>query len=265
MITIKDLTGRDITLIDSPKRVVSLIPSVTHTLFEIDCGDLVVGRTDFCNKPEEAKKIKSIGSPKKIDIDKIIALTPDLIIADVEENRKSDVEELVKSGFKVYIASIKKIEDIITFLTHMGQIFENKKVQGIIKKIERELSSPPPSKKIATFLPIWRNPYMCFNEETFLDDILKRCGFHNIFRKNRKKYFKLNEEEIQKSEFDLLMLPSEPYNFHELEPIEIIEDLKLSPHVKIAYIPGEWVAWYGAITPEGLKELKKLYRDYFKK
>ncbi len=262
---IKDFIGREITLLDIPERVISLVPSITHTLFEIGCGDKVVGRTDFCNKPEGVNKIKSVGQPKKIDIDRIISLTPDLIIADRDENSKKDIETLIQNGFKVYVTFIKNIYDITLFLKELGKIFKSEKSHEIGRKIEDEIKKLNPSRKIATFTPIWRNPYMTFNEKTFSDDLLSKCGFENVFKKNKKRYFKLYEEDILKKDFELLLLPSEPYNFHEIEPLEIIEDLKLSPDVKIAYIPGEWVAWYGAITLESIRELKKLYRDFFKK
>ncbi len=265
MIAIRDFLERDINFVDIPERVISLVPSITHTLFKIGCGEKVIGRTDFCKSPENVKKIKSVGTPKKIDIDKIISLTPDLIIADKDENSKKDIESLIENGFKVYISYIKNVEDIITFLMHLEKIFKIEKPLQIIENIKKELKKGNPSKKITTFLPIWRNPYMSFNEDTFSNDLLSKCGFENVFKKNKKRYFKLYEEDILKKDFELLLLPSEPYNFHEVEPLEIIEDLKLDSNVKIAYIPGEWIAWYGGITPESIKELNKLYRDFFKK
>ena len=115
----------------APRRVVSLVPSDTLTLAELGCGHALVGRTDYCELPVDlVSKIPSVGGTKNPRLDDIRALAPDLVIANQEENQKSDLEELAQSGIRVYVGFPKRVADGISHVAKLARIF----------RVEREAS-----------------------------------------------------------------------------------------------------------------------------
>ncbi|MBI3362552.1 MAG: ABC transporter substrate-binding protein [Chloroflexi bacterium] len=186
-----------------PLRVVSLVPSVTESLFDLGLGGRLIAVTDFCVHPAEGVLgIPKIGGTKNPRCDEITALHPDLVIANQEENRPQDVAKLQEAGLAVWVTFPRTVRGAIDVLWEMTRLFHVPSTMGQrIMTLEHALDwtraveaerEPAPF-----FCPIWREPHasqddarwwMTFNSETYIHDLLTVCGGRNIFADRERRY-----------------------------------------------------------------------------
>jgi ABC-type Fe3+-hydroxamate transport system substrate-binding protein len=245
MIEFIDQTGRKVTVPDNPKRIISVVPSQTELLYDLGLRDEVVGITKFCIHPQEWFHGKTrVGGTKKLDIEKIKFLNPDLIIANKEENTREQIEELIKL-FPVWISDVKTLAEALNMIHYLGTIISREsEAKDIIIKIYEQfkrLSIQSYGKKVVYL--IWKEPYMTVNADTFINDMIKRCGWENAFANHPKRYPEITIEDIQKAQPDIILLSSEPYPFKEKHCQELN---KLLPDSTINLIDGELFSWYGS-------------------
>ncbi|MPS72925.1 MAG: cobalamin-binding protein [Chryseobacterium sp.] len=222
-------------------RVISLVPSITETLFDLGLStDEIVGRTKFCIHPENlVDKVELIGGTKNINIEKIKSLKPDLIIANKEENVKEQVEELMKD-LKVLLTNIETLEDNYYLIKQLGHIFgKEEKAQFFNLRTYEAFDIPKPDKKLKVAYLIWKNPYMTIGGDTFISRILEELGFENLFKK-LKRYPEVQLEDLKNA--DLIFLSSEPFPFKEKHIDEI---KKVCINQRIMIVDGEAFSWYG--------------------
>jgi len=223
-------------------KVISLVPSITETLFDLGLtSDEIVGRTKFCIHPEElVKNIEIIGGTKNLNLEKIKALKPDLIIANKEENVKEQVEELMRD-FKVLVTNVETLEDNYYLIKHLGHLFEKKeKAQYLNLSTYEAFDIPKPEKSLKAAYLIWKDPYMTVGGDTFISRILEELGFENLF-KTQKRYPEVQLEDLK--EADLIFLSSEPFPFKEKHMAEI---QTICVDQKIMIVDGEAFSWYGS-------------------
>lgn len=234
--------------------IISLVPSITETLFDFGLTtDEVIGRTKFCTHPSDlVKNVEVIGGTKNLNIEKIRSLKPDLIIANKEENEKLQVQELMKD-FKVWVTEIETLEDNQKFISELGTILNKEKlVKDFNQKIAAVFTDLKFSKPKKVAYLIWKGPYMTVGSDTFINEVLEKLGFENLF-KNRKRYPEVSVEELK--EADLIFLSSEPFPFQQKH----IDELQLElPNNEIMLVDGEAFSWFGTRlmnVGEYLKEL----------
>ncbi|WP_353150007.1 helical backbone metal receptor [Chryseobacterium sp.] len=222
-------------------KIVSLVPSITEALFDLGPTEHeVVGRTKFCIHPKDkVKNVTIIGGTKNINIEKIKALQPDLILANKEENIKEQVEALM-NNFKVTVTNIETIEDNYYLLKNLGKLLgKEERAQLFNLKIYDILNQAQLDTPVKAAYLIWRNPYMTIGSDTFIHKILTEIGFENIF-KDKTRYPVITTEDL--TEADVIMLSSEPFPFKEKH----IDELKaFYPDKKIMIVDGEAFSWYG--------------------
>ncbi|MBL3546400.1 ABC transporter substrate-binding protein [Chryseobacterium sp. KMC2] len=222
-------------------KIVSLVPSITEALFDLGLTEKeIIGRTKFCIHPQDkVKNVTIIGGTKNINIDKIKALQPDLILANKEENIKEQVEALM-AEFKVIVTNVETIEDNYYLLKNLGKILnKEERAQLFNLKIYDILNQSKLENKVKAAYLIWKNPYMTVGSDTFIHKILSEIGFENIF-KDQTRYPEITAEDL--AEADVIMLSSEPFPFKEKH----IEELKtVYPDKKIMIVDGEAFSWYG--------------------
>lgn len=240
-----DQTGRKVTVPYNPMRIVSVVPSQTELLYDLGLRDEVVGITKFCIHPEEWFHVKTrIGGTKKLDIEKIKSLNPDLIIANKEENTMEQIEELIKY-FPVWISDVKTLAEALNMIESIGKIvFRESEAKKIVDKIKERFSHLPiqSSHKKVLYL-IWKEPYMTVNSDTFINDMINRCGWVNVFGNHPNRYPEITIEDIINANPEIILFSSEPYPFKEKH----IDELKqLLPHSIIKLVDGELFSWYGS-------------------
>lgn len=253
-----DQLGRKISLNNPPERIVSLVPSITELLFDLGGSENIVGRTKFCIHPKEkVKHIPKIGGTKNINFDRIVALQPHLIIANKEENQREQIEQL-SQHFPVWISDIANFDDAMDMIIRLGIILN--KTEGattIIEKSKDSLRKLPLKKTKKVAYLIWQKPYMTIGKDTYIHDILEKCGFENIFG-NQTRYPVFTLTELKERQPDLILLSSEPFPFQQKHIAELQIEL---PNISIQLVDGEAFSWYGTRflkTFEYLKEVANL-------
>jgi iron complex transport system substrate-binding protein len=184
-IEVKDETGRTVRIPQPVRRIVSLAPSVTETLFALGVGDRVVGDTDFCDYPPEAKQKKHIGGPVSPSIEAIAALHPDLVVATREINRPDSVHALEQLGIAVYATDPQSVEQVFTSTERLGELLGvgnegrvlTANLRRRLREIDRRLADLPAK---SVLMIVWLDPLMSVGRNTFLDDALRRAGAHSV-------------------------------------------------------------------------------------
>ncbi len=215
-----DALGRRLELSGPPRRIVSLVPSLTEWLFSVGLGERVVGVTDYCIEPAAALTgLPRLRGAKNPDRARIVALQPDLVLADQEENRERDVLALTAAGIPVYVTAIRSVADVpeqLEPLARMLGVAERaapalEDLRAAISAAERTLpATPRPS--IAF---IWRDPWMAVGAETYAGDLLRLCGAANLAAQLPGRYPRAPLDAFLALRPEVIVLPSEPYAFSE--------------------------------------------------
>lgn len=230
-----------------PKRIISLVPSQTELLAHLGLEAETIGITRFCVHPERWFNVKErIGGTKKLNIDRIKSLKPDLIIANKEENVKEQVEELALY-YPVWLTDVNNLDEALQMIRDVGNLTgKNKEAKALRVSINKNFDglqkSKTPNSKFKTAYFIWQKPYMTVGGDTFINNMLMQCGFENIFS-DKQRYPVLSIEELQKTSCQLLLLSSEPYPFKQKHIDELSKKL---PDTKILLVDGEFFSWYGS-------------------
>lgn len=237
-----DQTGYELRLSANPTRIISVVPSQTELLFDLGLDKEVVGITKFCLHPEAWFRSKErVGGTKKLDIGKIRALKPDLVIANKEENTREDIED-IRSFCPVWTSDIADIEDALEMIGRVAELV-GRQVEGL--ELQEEISSTfknIPSFGLKAAYLIWKDPYMAAGGLTYISSMMQACGLTNVFM-DRTRYPKISIRDLHAAQPDLLLLSSEPYPFKLNDLQELHQVLQ---NVKIVLVDGEMFSWYGS-------------------
>ena len=241
-----------------PKKIVSLVPSLTELLFDIGLGNCVVGRTRFCIHPKEfISEVPIVGGTKNPNLNSIREADPDLIIANREENRKEDIEQLLDDGFNVMVTEVGTIEEALFVIHDIGWTCGvQEKAQKLIKSIQDELAKTATFEEKSAAYMIWRDPWMSVGHDTYIHSVMEHFHLHNIYSDN-KRYPKTTLHEISLKKPDLILLSSEPYPFKEKHIKEVGDACSGSD---ILLVNGEWFSWYGSRMRPAFEKLNTFRR-----
>jgi ABC-type Fe3+-hydroxamate transport system substrate-binding protein len=219
------------------RRVVSLVPSLTESVASVDPTALV-GATDWCTHPADLD-VRRIRGTKNPNLAEILALQPDLVLANKEENRRTDIQRLRTAGIPVWVTDIQTVDQAFDSL---GRLFT--KALGWDEPSwlpeARIAWAPPPSRPdLDVAIPIWRDPWMVVGRSTFTGDLARRIGWRNVFDDSPDRYPHTTVEEILARSPDLVVLPDEPYTFDETDGPEAF------PGVTTRLVNGRLLTWYG--------------------
>ena len=277
-----------------PARVVSLVPSMTDSLFELGFGERVVGVTSYCRPPARARdRLVVVGGTKSVDVETVLNLSPDLVIANREENTREAVEALREAGLTVWVTFPCTVDEALRDLRELIGLFRAAEVGLKLETLERAVEwarlaagQRPP---VRVFVPIWRGEtdreglwWMTFNRRTYAHDVLVICGGENVFAERERRYPlaadlgdgaprpaegrdtrypRVRPEEVLEAEPEVILLPDEPYAFGPKEEAELRERLVDTPAVqagRVHRIDGSLLTWHGTRLGKALKVLPTL-------
>ncbi len=276
------------------KRVVSLVPSDTETLFALGLGDTVVGRTRYCIEPaSQVEEIAVVGGTKDVDIEAVLALAPDLVLANQEENSRANLEALAEAGAMVFVSFPKRYADAIAHMGRLARMFGINPREGsaAAKELIRQgyacLETAPVAELTKVFVPIWMDPMMTFSDNTYSHEILHLAGAVNVFadRKRKyplkadlgmrsplsadqvanrdKRYPRITEEELIERAPELVLLPNEPYEFSEKDHAYFSGlDIPAAANGKVLFVDGKDLFWPGARSVHALGRLTALIAEH---
>lgn len=259
-----DQLNRKILINYPPKRIISLVPSQTELLFELGLDKEIVGLTKFCIHPIEkfAERTK-IGGTKKLNIELIRELKPDLIIGNKEENQQSQIEILMED-YPVWMSDIYTLDDAKKTITQIGELVDrqpeasylNHLINAGFNDLQTLAVQNGINKKVAYL--IWKRPYMLAGRDTFIDNILAINGLSNVIKERRYPEIELNE--LAELKPDLIFLSSEPYPFKE----EHLEEIRqVIPEAKVMLVDGEMFSWYGSRLVKAVQYLFQLQKELY--
>ena len=187
-VLVKDDTGATVSLAQPARRIVTLAPHLVETLFAAGAGEKLVGTVQFSNYPEEAKKIARIGSYESVDLETVVALKPDLIIAWLSGNSPANIEKLRGLGFPVYVSQVDRIEDVASEIERFGVLAGTNAVGNAaagrfrqrFAALQERYSKRPP---VRTFYQIWKQPLMTVGGKQIISSVIRLCGGENVFEK----------------------------------------------------------------------------------
>jgi ABC-type hemin transport system substrate-binding protein len=251
-----------------PRRIVSLVPSLTEALFALGLGERVVGVTEWCVHPAEAvAKLPKLGGTKTPDLAGILALAPDLVIANREENRRRDVERLEAAGVHVWLTYPRTVAEgarLLAELAELGASAEARRsVVAPVLAAVTEAERARTGSGVPVLCPIWRDPWMVVGADTYAHDLLTLSGGRNVFaERHERRYPRVTLDEIVAAAPEVVLLPDEPYAFGAQDAAELRRlPLPAARNGRIHLIDGTWVSWYGPRIARALPALRHLLAD----
>lgn len=277
-----------------PERVVSLIPSMTESLFDLDLADALVGISDACIHPEKrVNELARVGNPKDPHLEKILHLRPDLVLANWEENTVSTVEALRDAGLAVWVTFPKTVRESVDDLWTLTHLFRSQAAGIRILTLEITLdwaiSALSQPRRFRYFCPIWFDetedgtPYwVTFNQDTYCNDLLELFGGQNIFIDRKRlisggpetktmqpfgssyedtRYPEVRVEEILAGDPELILLPTEPYPFSETNigsMFRFFEESSTGNKRRVLFVEGTLITWHGTRLARALSLLPTL-------
>lgn len=250
----------------APRRIVSLVPSLTEILFTLGVGDAVVGCTIFCTQPPEGVAGKTrVGGEKNPNLELIRELGADLVLANVEENLREHVEILRAWGIAVHVSYPRTVTEGIALVRELGQVVgadaRGRSLAAALEARHRETRARlagRPSPRV--FYPIWRKPWMTLSRDTYAHHMLADCGGENVFAARAERYPTVTLDEVARAAPEVILLPDEPYRFRRVHAreFEAYPDLPAVRDGRIHLVDGKLLTWYGPRIAEALDTVPEL-------
>ncbi|MGN9813539.1 helical backbone metal receptor [Micromonospora sp. BQ11] len=223
-------------------RVVSLVPSLTEAV-AVTLPGLLVGATDWCTHPA-GLDVARVGGSKYPDLDAVRALRPDLVLLNVEENRRADADALAAAGVPVRVTYPRTVYGALTELGDLLRDLGAPTEPEWLVAARRAWAAPPPLSPRRAVVPVWRRPWVVLGGDTFAGDVLRRLGVVNVYADHADRYPRPDLDELRAQAPDLVVLPDEPYRFTATDGPEAF------PGIPCALLSGRHLTWYGPSLAE---------------
>ncbi|MGV9281533.1 helical backbone metal receptor [Streptomyces sp. NPDC003730] len=219
-------------------RVVSLVPSLTEAVARTLPGALV-GATDWCTHPAGLDVVR-VGGTKNPATDRVLALAPDLVIANEEENRAPDLDALRGAGVEVLVTEVRTVPQAFTELERVLNACGSPSRPRWLDEAQAAWTGVPvPERRATAVVPVWRRPWMVLGRDTFAGDVLARLGVDHLYAAHADRYPKVPVDELRAALPDVVVLPDEPYRFTAEDGPEAF------PGLPCALVDGRYLTWYG--------------------
>ncbi|MBX3472817.1 MAG: ABC transporter substrate-binding protein [Planctomycetes bacterium] len=275
-----DYTFTEVDIPSSPARVVSLVPSTTESLFALGAGELLVGRTRYCVSPaDRVKAIDKVGGTKDPDLARILALKPDLVLANKEENRREDILHLREHGLAVYVDYSTTVEESLSLIGTLGRICgRQEQADELVRKGVRAVAAsrlraedqqqanalrlnPRPNARPRVVAFIWKDPWMAVGRETYAGDLIETLGGTHLLKDDPDRYVKVSPEDVAGLKPDILLFPDEPWSFKPTDLEFWRQAFPQMPAVaenRLRICDGQDFVWIGTRTVDALGRLSAL-------
>lgn len=283
MIEVTDAIDRQVRLARPAERVVSLVPSETLSVADLVGVERLVGRTDYCVEPAGAvAMVPSVGGTKGFDVDAVKALRPDLVLANKEENSKTLVEAMIADGLPVHVSFPCTVDESLDYLETLCSLLGVEPADAAPLRACRQViagaRATEHAKRLPVFVPIWKDPWMTFDDGAYASDILMLCGADNVFSGRARRYPlaadlgersrlpeervadrdtrypRIRLEEVAERGALAVLLPNEPYAFSE-EDAAAFAELESPMPIVVDLVDGKDLFWYGTHVARAVKRL----------
>ncbi|MEV1289299.1 helical backbone metal receptor [Micromonospora sp. NPDC049679] len=246
-----DDLGVEVRLAAPPRRVVSLVPSLTEAV-AVSAPELLVAATDYCTHPA-GLDVPRVGGTKYPSVDRVLAAVPDLVLANAEENRREDVEALRAAGVAVWVTYPRTLDAAFASLQRMLARLAVAP-PAWLADATTAWAGPPPQAPRRAVVPVWRRPWVLLGPGTFAGDVLRRLGVENVYDDAAERYPRPGLDEILARRPELVVLPDEPYAF------TVDDGPEAFPGLPCALVSGRHLTWYGPSLVEARTLLERQLR-----
>jgi len=262
-----DATGVGLATGTPRRRIVSLIPSTTETLCALGLADALVGITVYCREPAAVTRTKTrVGGEKDPDLDKIKALAPDLVVANVEENVAAHVETLRGWGIPVWVTYPRTVLGALAMIRELGEVTGARgaaeallaELEPLVARVRATTGTRP---AVPVFYAIWREPYMTVGPDTYVHDVLATCGAANVFGDARERYPAVTLDVVAARRPAVILLPDEPFRFRDIHMRDFAQyrDVPAVRDKRILLVDGKPFTWHGPRLADALRSLPRLF------
>ena len=252
-------------MVMKPQRIISLVPSLTEALFAFGVGNRIVGRTRYCTQPPGAVgRVAKVGGTKKVDIERVLGLKPDLVISVREENTREDIEALQAADVPVFVGEPETVSDAVEMLGELAEWVGAPKATAVMGPIKRVYARLCGAERVVeprrVFVPIWKGPYMGVGSDTYVHDVIRICGGENVCG-GYTRYPVVDLEEVEEMQPDVVLLPDEPYPFSAEDLAEFHAlNVPAAREDRVHLVDGKLLTWYGPRMASSLTQLAALLR-----
>jgi ABC-type Fe3+-hydroxamate transport system substrate-binding protein len=249
---LRDILGRPLTIDLPPRRVVSLVPSITETLFELGAGTTVVGITDFCIFPP-GLALPRVGGTKNPNVDLIRELGPDLVYMNLEENVRRHADA-IEAFAPLFVTEPKSVDDVTGLIQQLGIIHARTERAASFIATLRDTLDTTPRRPFTFACPIWKEPWMWCGGDTYVSHLVEAAGGTNVLA-NQLRYPQLPLAEVLALKPEIVFLPDEPYPFADADATALHGPRVIGP------FPGHLFTWHGTRTIHGLRFLQDVLEE----
>jgi ABC-type Fe3+-hydroxamate transport system substrate-binding protein len=230
-------------------RVVSLVPSLTEAI-AVTLPGALVGATDYCTHPPDLD-VPRVGGSKYPRNDEVLALRPDVVVMNMEENRRSDADEFAAAGVRVHVTYPRTVDTALDELGTMLRALGAPEEPDWLRVAREAWAAPPPAETRTAIVPVWRRPWIVAGGDTFTSDMLRRLGVRNLYDDPDDRYPRPSLEDMRTLAPDLVVLPDEPYEFTNDDGPEAFTGLRC------VLVSGRDLTWYGPSLADARVRLER--------
>jgi len=250
------------TFAEPPRRIVSLVPSLTELVCSLGLADRLVGVTRYCTEPATVvATLPHLGGTKNPQLDRIIDLRPDLVLINSEENRQEDFQTLAKAQVATWVSFPRTVVEAARSIERLGAALgAGTGAEAIGAEIDAARGAAATRTSVRVFCPIWRNPWMSLNADTYASDLLACAGGANVCGERGERYPVVELEAIAAADPQVILLPDEPYRFTERHRAALgpLTGTSAWRDGRVHMIDGKALSWYGHRTAPALRMLQRL-------
>jgi len=252
------------------RRVVSLVPSLTYAVYELGAGGALVGRTRYCIRPAESlERVESVGGTKNPNVERVVALAPDVVLANREENTRRRIERIAEH-VPVLVTEPRSPRDVPGLWRELGAACGREAASDrLAREVELELAraeSPAPRRAPGFVYWIWRDPWMAAGHDTYISELMTIAGWRNALPPDHTRYPKVDPVNVAELGARTMLFSSEPYHFElprDLEPFPWRARFengrwRLGDGLIALEVDGQLFSWYPSLTAEGLRAAGRL-------
>jgi ABC-type Fe3+-hydroxamate transport system substrate-binding protein len=244
-------------------RIVSLCPSLTELVFDLGLGHDLVGVTQFCVHPAEGvARIEKVGGTKTPDVIRIVALEPDVVLLNAEENRREDADALVAAGVDCHVSMPRDTSETAAMVRSIAARLDREEIgdkiaRDIEERTQRVVREARGKERVTFAYLVWRKPWMSVNGDTFASALLTQAGGRNVFAAKSERYPEITLDELKAANPRVVFLCTEPFPFQPKHVDELARGTGLAPE-SFVVADGEYLSWHGSRTPDGIDYAARL-------
>ena len=262
--TTRDMLGREVTLAAPPARIVSLVPSVTEILYALNSEDMLVGVTDFCDFPAEARRKPSVGGMVAPSLEAVAALRPDLIVATTEGTREDTFTQLTRLGIPVYLVAVHRVAEVKALIVRLGGLTGRQAAAAaIVAQLEQRIGAVTKAvgalERPRVLYVLWPEPLIVPGRDTIVTELIQLAGGRSLTANDPDSWPRYSLEAAVAGRPEVILLANHGAGTGAIaeEKWRRLSDLPAVKAGRLRSVNGDLLHRYGPRIADGLEHLAR--------